>query len=304
MARKLVLAVVVAVGLVTPAEAGFDEGFVAYNRGDYETALREFRPLGEQGNAGAQFNLGLLYEEGQGVPQDYVQAAKWYRKAAEQGHASAQFNLGLMYANGLGVAQNYAEALKWYRKAAEQGLAQAQTNLGLMYRKGQGVTQDDAEAVRWYRLAAEQGGRLGQAKLGVMYVKGLGVTQDYVQAHMWFNLAAAQGHKNAREGREITAKHMTLEQIAEAQRLAREWTPKPKRTESVNVFRDEDLRLVQSLLKIGGYDPGPVDGFMGERTRSAIASFKADTASTGTISESDQALLNLIEFMERRPAKQ
>ena len=70
-------------------------------------------------DAGAQFNLGVMYDNGEGVPQDYVEAMKWYHKAAEQGHAGAQFNLGLMYANGNGVPQDYAKAAKWFRLGAE-----------------------------------------------------------------------------------------------------------------------------------------------------------------------------------------
>ncbi len=97
-----------------------------------------------------------------------------------------------------------------------------------MYGNGQGVPQDDAEAARWYRKAAEQGLAKAQYRLGIMYYKGQGVPQDYVQAHMWFNLAAAglppgEYHDNAAEIRDLVAKLMTPAQIAEAQRLAREW---------------------------------------------------------------------------------
>ena len=91
------------------------------------------------------------------MKQDHSEAARWYRKAAEQGHAVAQYNLGVMYKNGQGVKQDHAEAVRWYRKAAEQGQADAQCSLGVMYLNGQGVRQDHAEAVRWYRKAAEQG---------------------------------------------------------------------------------------------------------------------------------------------------
>ena len=94
--------------------------------------------------------------KGQGVPQDYAEAVQWYRKAAEQGVAKAQFNLGLMYDNGLGVTQDYARAGKWYRKAAEQGYATAQFNLGLMYENGEGVPQDYVHAHMWYDLVASR----------------------------------------------------------------------------------------------------------------------------------------------------
>ena len=102
-------------GLTAPAWAGFDEGVAAFKRGDYATALREFRPLAERGDATAQFNLGIMYDTGLGVPQDYAEAARWYRKAADQGNATAQFNLGFMYSNGRGVPQDYAKAVKWSR---------------------------------------------------------------------------------------------------------------------------------------------------------------------------------------------
>ena len=84
----------------------FEVGLEAANSGDFETALREWVPLAEQGHATAQFNLGLLYANGQGVPQDFAEAVKWTRLAAEQGQVSAQYNLGLMYANGEGVPQD------------------------------------------------------------------------------------------------------------------------------------------------------------------------------------------------------
>ena len=107
-------------GLTAPAWAGFGEGTAAYDRGDYATALREWRPLAKQGVADAQYNLGVMYGEGLGVPQDYAKAVGWWRKAAEQGHATAQYNLGVAYHNGEGVPQNYAQAHMWYNLAASR----------------------------------------------------------------------------------------------------------------------------------------------------------------------------------------
>jgi len=99
--KRLALAAVLLVLLVGPARAGFDEGLAANERGDYATALKEFRPLAEQGNAGAQYHLGLMYRHGNGLTQDYTEVVKWFRKAADQGNASAQFNLGFMVVNPL-----------------------------------------------------------------------------------------------------------------------------------------------------------------------------------------------------------
>ncbi|MDA2934832.1 sel1 repeat family protein [Acidobacteria bacterium AH-259-D05] len=119
--------------------------------------------------------------------------------------------------------------LSSWRRRAEQGSARAQYILGYMYRHGEGVPQDYKEAFRWAQAAAEQGNERGQLLLAVMYHSGEGVPQDYIQAHMWYNLAASNltgdDAKIAAKGRDDLAKGMTPEQIAEAQRLAREWSP-------------------------------------------------------------------------------
>ncbi len=96
-----------------------------------------------------------------------------------------------------------------------------------MYSNGQGVPQDHTEAVRWYRLAAAQGHAYGQQNLGVMYDNGEGVPQDYKEAVRWYRLAATQGIELARKIRDLLAERMSPTQLAEAQRLAREWKPKP-----------------------------------------------------------------------------
>ena len=145
---------------------------------------------------------------------------------AEQGDAKAQFNLGVAYDDGKIVARDYKEAVKWYTKAAEQGFAHAQTNLGHMYTRGEGVAQDYKEAVKWYTKAAEQRQAIAQANLGVMYGMGQGVAQDHKSAHMWFNIAAANGNGNAVKGRDLAAKKMTPSQIEKAQDMARDWMAK------------------------------------------------------------------------------
>lgn len=103
-----------------------DAGFAAYGTGDFATALREWRPLAQQGNAEAQYNLGLMYQRGEGVPQDYAEAVSWYRKAAVQGDASAQSNLGIAYGSGKGVPQVYATAHMWLNLAAGNGSGAAE----------------------------------------------------------------------------------------------------------------------------------------------------------------------------------
>jgi len=130
-----------------------------------ESPLESLNSRVEQGDAVAQSNLGNMYRDGYGVPEDDAEAVRWWRLAAEQGNAYAQANLGFVYGEGRGVPQDYAEAVRWSRLAAEQGNARGQTNLGSMYGEGRGVPQDDAEAVRWWRLAAEQGNAVAQYNL-------------------------------------------------------------------------------------------------------------------------------------------
>ncbi len=185
--KKLVALLIVSLVFATaPAfSADYQKGVDAANKGDYKTALREWLPFAEQGNAVAQYNLGLLYQKGWGVPQDYKQALKWYHLSAEQGHVDAQYNLGSMYSDGQGVPQDYKQGVKWFILSAEQGDADAQYNLGAMYNNGDGVIQ------------------------------------DYVRAHMWYNISASNGIETASEKRDNTTKKMTPSQLEKAQDLAR-----------------------------------------------------------------------------------
>jgi hypothetical protein len=155
------------------------------------TDIAALRVKANAGNADAQYNLGVWYRFGQGVPQDSAQGAAWIRKSSEQGHIGAQFNLGLIYFNGQGVPQDYAQAASWYLKSSEQGNPGAQFNLGLMYSNGQGVPQDYVEAHKWRNLAASR--------------------------------ASAENQTRYAETRDAVATLMTPAQLAEAQTLAREW---------------------------------------------------------------------------------
>jgi hypothetical protein len=125
--------------LFSVAVAGpLEDGNNTYQRGDYAAAMRLLRPLALQGDADAQFKVGVMYDQGWGVPQNYTLALAWFREAAQQGVAGAQFNLAVMYAAGRDVARDEAEAALWYHEAAEQGNVAAQNNLGAMYETGPG----------------------------------------------------------------------------------------------------------------------------------------------------------------------
>ena len=150
------------------------------------------------------------------------------RRLADRGDALAQFNLGFIYDNGWGVPQDYAEAVKWYRKAAEQEDANAQFNVGQMYMRGYGVQRNYDEAARWFRRAADQGNAGAQYYLGFMYETGRGVRDDFVQAYMWFDLAGRSAetpghHGYAIQYRDSVASKMTPDQIAKAKKLVADW---------------------------------------------------------------------------------
>ena len=277
MVKHFFISLFLIISLTTSVWAGsFDEGLAAYNRGDYETALRESKPLSKQGDAEAQFYLGLMYDNGQGVSQDYIAAMKWYKKAAERGYARAQYNLGVMYSEGDGAPKDNAKALKWFRKAAERGYARAQYNLGviysegdgapkdnakalklyhkaaeqghldaqfnlgLIYSKGESAPQDNAKALKWFRKAAEQGDVEAQTSIGTMYQDGEGTPKNYIEAYVWFELAKVQGDTKAKIFQDALVLRMSTKQLNEAQRFA---SDRLKKAETKGLLSDKKLTV-------------------------------------------------------------
>ena len=139
-------------------------GQEAYYSGDYQAALTNWQPLAEDGQAGAQFGMGLLYGNGFGVALDDDLALKWYLLAAEQGHAEAQCNIAVMYANGWGVPQDNDEAFRWYSLSAAQGTVPAQVSLAKMYAGGYGAEKDNVQALKWFTIASSLGDNLPTAR--------------------------------------------------------------------------------------------------------------------------------------------
>jgi hypothetical protein len=201
--RRPPAALILAISLfmADPTLAGsFEDALKACGRGDHKTEYLLIKPLADQGDASAQYHLGVMYDDGHGLPRDYEKAMRWYGKAADQGNAEAQCNLGSMYVKGHGVPQDYNKASMWYEMAADTGNTRAQFNIG------------------------------------ELYASGMGVPQDYVLAYMWFTLAAsrypsseiADRNTAALKINEIALK-MVPEEIAEAKRMAGEWKPKRER---------------------------------------------------------------------------
>jgi uncharacterized protein len=147
---------------------------------------------------------------------------RWMVRAAEQGDAEAQFWLGVAYEQNWFGTTDVREAVKWYQKAAQGGEPDAQAELGHKYEHGEGVEQNLKLAAEWYRRAAEYvpdlgGAHQGRNQLGLLYLEGRGVPQDYVQAYFWFSLNGSGG--NAAEARE----HLSPAQIRGVERLIDEW---------------------------------------------------------------------------------
>ncbi len=151
------------------------------------------------GDATAQFELGAMYHDGQGVTKDFAQARSWFEKSAKQDDARAQFNLGVMYYTGEGVKQNYKAAQDWFEKAAVQNNTRALFNLGVMYYRGEGVKQDFAEAMNNFTKAGSLGFAEAQFNLGVMFAKGEGTEVDVGQSYAWFEAARSFGNPRASE---------------------------------------------------------------------------------------------------------
>ncbi len=129
------------------------------------------------------------------------------------------------------MAKNQVEAVKWYRKAAEQDVAPAQYDLGFCYSEGNGVAKNQVEAVNWYRKAAEQNFAPAQHNLGVCYSEGEGVAKDYVEGYKWMLLAAAQGLEAAKQSAVDLENRMARDQIADGQKLARNFKPRKVQSE-------------------------------------------------------------------------
>jgi hypothetical protein len=151
------------------------------------------------------------------------------RKAAAQGSATAQGFLGVLYEEGIGVPRDPKEAVKWFRKAADQGDAVAQKYLGDVYRQGSAVRADFREAMKWYGKAAQQGDGTAQAMLGLMYERGMGVKPDAVQAYKWYTIAMSHleggDRENMMQVRERVSAGMSAAEIEKAEQLASAWKP-------------------------------------------------------------------------------
>ncbi|MFZ1545569.1 MAG: tetratricopeptide repeat protein [Candidatus Nitrotoga sp.] len=184
--------------------AQFDLGWM-YDTGDDSKILaKDIRKAAEwyekaaiQGHAKAQTGLGLLYVNGNGLPQDYVKGVDWLQKAAAQGDPEAQLHLGWLYRDGKGIPKDPAKALVWWQNAADRGFAHAQFILGVIYNKGEIVPRNVDKTIEYWQKAVMQGYPSAQLNLGSMYYFGKGVPKDVVRATKLWEKAAAFGNADA-----------------------------------------------------------------------------------------------------------
>ncbi len=185
--KRMAWAAVLTLALTLPARADLESGMASFERGDFAGAVQQLRPLAEQGNANAQYLVGLMYLNGYVDPPSADAAATFIERAAEQNHLEAQ------------------------------------TELARMYRTGDGVAQDAEKMAKWYRRAAEQGDVGAQLLLADTYAYGYGIPRDYVQAYMWYEIAIQYWGPLAVRARDVIGEQMPAEDVAKAVKLAGEW---------------------------------------------------------------------------------
>jgi TPR repeat protein len=235
-------------------------GVAAFKKGDYQTALKEWRVAANKGEPEAEYDLGLLYAKGLGVQRDLQVAQQWYEAAATQGNAQAEFSLGQMYAQGWGIPANdastlrwmemangsngdnqedlgwlpiegygtatdYTKAAYWYRLAADQGHAEAQFDLARLYSDGKGVPRDQTQAFKLLQMSSAQGYAPSAARLGWRYENGRGVEKDESQAFFWYTVASRHGDKTYEKSRIELAGKLPAAVVAAAEQKAVAWQP-------------------------------------------------------------------------------
>jgi localization factor PodJL len=263
------------------------------------------------GDPGAEFEIATRYAEGAHVPADLSKAAIWYAKAADGGIAVAQYRLASLYERGQGVSKDLTTAVNWYQRAADQGNINAMHNLAVLLSEGVDGVPDHDKALQWFIAAGNYGVRDSQYNLGVIYARGLGTTQDLVESYKWFAVAAAQGDTDASGRRDEVAKAMSPGDLAKARAAVAAWHAKAPLVEanavaapkgnwddgapSISVADQQALvAKIQTLLADAGYDPGPADGRIGQKTVDAVKAYqqKVGVPVTGRIDKTLVASLS------------
>lgn len=260
--------------MVQAAQAGDPVALYQYaqtllDTGDTATAFQQMKQAAERGLPAAQYQLAKYYENGTGTTKDEKEARRWTERAANGGNRRAMHNLAMYYAEGRSVPQSYETAAKWFEQAALLGLTNSEFNLALLYEQGLGVPKSLPDAYAWYAIAANAGDRGAEQKV-----------------------------------QELKSQ-LPAEAVKEAETIVTRFKPRPLDLAANGVFRNvnwaraqvtgpQAISRAQVLLSRLGYDPGPADGSMGDKTRLAVIAYERDNnlAQTGKI---DGALLAKLE---------
>ena len=237
------------------------EGLIALDEGDYETAAEKFAEGFENGEVDGAFyigrmlelglggtpdlqasiglyiagsaknsalaknRLGVLHIQGNGVLQDYEEGAKLLCEAAELGDVNGAYNCGSVMLEGKGVEKDEVRALSWFEKASELGHLGAKNQVANALIEGKFIERDIDKAIELFQQTAAEGNPVGLFSLGQAFAAGLGVDQDLVKAHSYFNIAAALQHPVAASARDALEDKLTSDEVRRAQQLARAWRP-------------------------------------------------------------------------------
>jgi S1-C subfamily serine protease len=205
--------------------------------GPVATDAAGLQSLAERGNPIAANNLGVMYANGNKVPQDFAEAKKWYLFASEHGNPAGEFNLGIAYEKGQGTAVDLPEAIKWLHLAADHNMAPAKMELATLYSTGKGVPRDMTEAARLARSAALQNLAVAQVYLGALYIDGTGVPSDDSLGYQWASIGASKltGPLGmmANKIRDNAARGLSTSELTAAQAATATWKPG---TEPVSLF--------------------------------------------------------------------
>jgi S1-C subfamily serine protease len=282
MARFL-LAVLALCALAGAARADLSGGVAAFNQQRYAEAMRELLPLARQGDANAQWAVGIMYFAGHGVAEDRAEGCRWFRRSAEQGSAPGEYFFGNCYELGVEIQRSEREAVAWYRKSAKQGFAEAEAALGAHYIAGLGVKRNEATGIEWLQKSAAQGASFGMNLLCRAYRDGTGVARDRVQAFAWCRLAVDHAASDKMRGvyqRDLdgVAARLSPAERARGERIAAAWQPASPAGAGRGKAKSP-LSIQEALigaLDDLGYDAGPPRKRLDARAKAAIRAFQRD----------------------------
>ena len=277
------------------AQSAFTSATRLKQQGATSKAIAELRQAAQLGHAGAAYELGMLYLQGDQVTQDLALAAQWFNRAADGGDSRAQYLVGANLLSGTGVDRDPARGVGFLARAGEQGHPRAQYLLGQAYIDGVGVVPNPYWAARWYSRAARAGHAQAQFAYGVMRGSGLGVPRDDGDAYRWLTLAATAQVAGASNLARSIERRLDVQSVSEAHTDIATFRPRTQ----ARLTDVATVLFVQATLERSGFDPGPLDGLFGARTRAGIRSLQAQLGMAKDGQISSHVLQHLIDRTSR-----